>query len=71
MLFDADGRLLEKLPRQLIVDQATVVEAATGAAVSNVAAKPPAMPPGDRAPLTVDEQTLLRKWAVLPKRLSY
>lgn len=60
MLFDVDGRLLDKLPRQLIVEHATVVEA-----------KPPTMPPGDRTPLTLDEQALVRKWAAVPKRLSY
>jgi uncharacterized membrane protein len=60
MLFDGDSRLLDKLPRQLIVEHATSVDD-----------KPPMMPPGDRTPLTSDEQTLVRKWAVLPKRLSY
>lgn len=66
MLFDVDGRLLDKLPRQWIVEQATSAEPAAG-----VVAKAPAMPPGDRSPLTSDEQALVRKWAVLPKRLSY
>lgn len=60
MLFDGDGRLLDKLPRQLVVEHATAVEG-----------KLPTMPPGDRAPLTSDEQALVRKWATLPKRLSY
>ena len=60
MLFDIDGRLLDKLPRLLIVDAATHVDG-----------KAPAMPPGDRPPLTSDEQALVRKWAATPKRLSY
>lgn len=60
MLFDVDGRLLDKLPRLLIVDAATHVDG-----------QAPAMPPGDRPPLTSDEQALVRKWAATPKRLSY
>jgi len=60
MLFDGDGRLLDKLPRQLVVEHATAVDG-----------KPPMMPPGDRTPLTSDEQAVVRKWATLPKRLSY
>lgn len=60
MLFDVDGRLLDKLPRLLIVDAATHVDG-----------QAPAMPPGDRTPLTSDEQALVRKWAATPKRLSY
>lgn len=60
MLFDADGRLLDKLPRQLIVEQATLDDGRRAA-----------MPPAAREPLTVAEQALIRRWAVVPKRLSY
>lgn len=60
LLFDADSRLLEKLPRHLVVEQTTSADG-----------KRPAMPPGERERLTADEQSLLRRWGKLPKRLSY
>ncbi|MCE9604583.1 MAG: hypothetical protein K8U03_06715 [Planctomycetia bacterium] len=59
-LFDVDSRLLEKLPRHLVLEQTTSAEG-----------KLPAMPPGARVRLTSEEQELIRRWAKLPKRLSY
>lgn len=59
-LFDADGKPLEKLPRQLIVD--ATAPRPDGAAV---------MPPGSREKLTMREWEMLNQWARMPKSFVY
>ncbi len=55
--FQADGRLLDKLPRHLMLD-----------AVSGNA---PSMPPAGRAKLSPAEIQVIRAWATLPRNLTY
>ncbi len=55
--FQPDGRLLDKLPRHVIL------EAISGNA--------PQMPPAGRAKLTEAELQIIRTWAALPRNLAY
>jgi uncharacterized membrane protein len=59
-LFDAAGKPLDKLPRQLLV------EASAPTAIGSTA-----MPPAGRAKLTADEWSVLRQWARMPKSFAY
>jgi mono/diheme cytochrome c family protein len=59
-LFDVDGRPLEKLPRQWLVDETAVRPDGTAA-----------MPPGNREKLSKDEWETLQQWARMPKSFVY
>ena len=59
-LFAADGSPLALLPRQALAEACAPADGAA-----------PTMPPPGRAPLTPEEQALVRRWAVPPKTLRY
>ena len=59
-LFAADGVPLAILPRQTLAEACAPTDGAA-----------PTMPPAGRKPLTPDEQTQIRKWAVPPKTLKW
>ena len=59
-LFAADGVPLALLPRQALADACAPADGSA-----------PTMPPPGRTPLTPQEQSQVRQWAVPPKTLRY